>query len=261
MKAFGARQRLRDPSASIRRAGRESCDLSGVRKRRALIINADDYGYRPRYNEGILEAAGAGAVDSVSVMVERRAVDPEPLLATGIEAGLHLELPGELLARERAGKSERERALAALHDQLEAFEAAFGRPAAYLDGHHHCHAHPGLRSAIAREAHERGLPVRSTDARHRQVLRRCGVATPDRLIGRYSEEPEGALPEELDPVVEGEGELPPGVTEWMVHPGLPDPESGSGYDQARQEDLDLLLSLCALPALARFRLTHAAAFR
>jgi hypothetical protein len=101
--------------------------------------------------------------------------------------------------------------------------------------------------------------VRSADADHRRVLRSAGAATPDRLIGRYSEEPDGALPVELGPVVEGKGDLPGGITEWMVHPGHPDPESGSGYDQAREEDLDLLLSLCLLPALKSARLTHAAA--
>jgi hypothetical protein len=31
-----------------------------------------------------------------------------------------------------------------------------------------------------------------------------------------------------------------GVTEWVTHPGHPDPESGSSYDIARQEDLALL---------------------
>ena len=33
----------------------------------------------------------------------------------------------------------------------------------------------------------------------------------------------------------------PGVTEWMTHPGYPDPESGSEYDMARREDLDEIL--------------------
>jgi predicted glycoside hydrolase/deacetylase ChbG (UPF0249 family) len=226
---------------------------------RALIITADDYGYRPRYDEGIVEAATAGAVDSVSVMVTRGRVNVEPLLATGVETGLHLELPPALEQGERAGDREREAALRELDRQLEAFEAALGRPAAYLDGHRHCHAHAGLAAPIGREAARRGLPVRSIDAGHRRILRRAGAATPDRLIGRYSEEPDGALPVELQAVVEGEGSLPRGVTEWMVHPGHPDPESGSGYDQAREEDLDLLLSLGLLPALASARLTHAAA--
>jgi predicted glycoside hydrolase/deacetylase ChbG (UPF0249 family) len=230
------------------------------RDRRALIVTADDYGYAPRYDEGMLEAAGAGAVDAVSVMMRRGPLDAEPLLETGVEIGLHLDLPSEPGEGGRPGWTEPNAALAELRGQLEEFEAAFGRPAAYLDGHHHCHARPGLRAEVAREARQRGLPVRSIDARHRRILRREGVATPDRLIGRYSEEPEGALPAELQPVVEGEGSLPPGITEWMVHPGHPDPESGSGYDQARREDLDLLLSLCLLPALRRARLTHAAAF-
>lgn len=226
---------------------------------RALIISADDYGYSPRYDEGILEAVDARAVDSVSAMVTRERLDPEPLLATGVEVGLHLELAPELTQGERASPRARDEALRQLDRQLEAFAAAFTSPPAYLDGHRHCHAHAGLATAVAREAARGGLPVRSVDAGHRRILRREGVATPDRLVGRYSEEAEGALPVELRPVVDGEGELPEGVTEWMVHPGHPDPESESRYDQAREEDLDLLLSLCLLPALAGARRTHGAA--
>ncbi len=228
-------------------------------ERRLLIITADDYGYSRGYDAGITEAAAANAVDSVSVMVTRGRLDVGPLLATGVETGIHLELPLELEEGQRAGGREREGALRELDRQLEAFETALGRPAAYLDGHRHCHAHAGLAAPLGREAARRGLPVRSIDARHRRTLRRAGAATPDRLIGRYSEEPDGALPVELRGVVEGDGSLPPGVTEWMVHPGHPDPESGSGYDQARQEDLDLLLSLGLLPALASARRTHVAA--
>ena len=226
----------------------------------ALIITADDYGYSPRYDEGITEAADAEAVDAVSVMVARGRLDPDRLLATGVETGLHLELPPALAGGDRATPRELEAALGALSEQLEAFESIMGCPPAYLDGHRHCHAQSGLATGIAREARRRGLPVRSAGRGHRRILRREGVATPDRLIGRYSEEPEGALPVELRPVVDGVGGMPHGITEWMVHPGHPDPGSGSGYDQAREEDLDLLLSLCLLPALREARVTHAAAF-
>jgi predicted glycoside hydrolase/deacetylase ChbG (UPF0249 family) len=251
-------------AASVRtstaRAARASvnCDLS--RMGRGLIITADDYGYSPGYDEGIVEAAVAGAVDSVSVMVTRGRLDTGPLLQTGVETGLHLELPIELTELETVGSREREAALRALSEQLEAFESALGRPPAYLDGHRHCHAQAGLAAAVAREARRHRLPVRSIDAAHRRILRRERVATPDRLVGRYSEEPEGALPVELQAVVDGDGELDPGVTEWMVHPGYPDRDSGSGYDRAREEDLDLLLSLCLLPALRGARLNHGAAF-
>jgi hypothetical protein len=60
--------------------------------------------------------------------------------------------------------------------------------------------------------------------------------------------------------------LAPGVTEWVVHPGFPDPDSGSEYDLARKEDL-ATLTRCMVRA--RFdepvwgdavRLNHTAAF-
>jgi predicted glycoside hydrolase/deacetylase ChbG (UPF0249 family) len=224
----------------------------------ALIVTADDYGYRASYDRGILQAAAAGAVDAVSAMATRDGLKPGPLLATGVEIGLHLELPLDVIGTSRAGTREREAVLAALRDQLGRFEAMFGRPAGYLDGHRHCHAHAGLAAVVAREAGARSLPVRSVNPRHRRLLRREGVATADRLVGRFTEDGE-ALPVELRPAVEAGGELPRGVTEWMVHPGRADPASESSYNCGREEDLDLLLSMRLEPALAAARLSHAAA--
>jgi predicted glycoside hydrolase/deacetylase ChbG (UPF0249 family) len=220
-----------------------------------LIITADDYGYSPAYNAGILEAARGRAVDAVSAMVGRRWCDPEPLLATGVEVGLHLELPpGASRSPRRAGPAGRDAASERLRSQLERFERLFGRPPGHLDGHHHCHARAGLAAAVARIAAERGLPLRSVDARHRRVLRRLGALTPDLLIGRLAPS-EPALPAEL----QYPGALPSGVTEWMVHPGHRDPRSGSSYDAAREEDLRLLLGL-SLGASVRRR-SHREALR
>jgi predicted glycoside hydrolase/deacetylase ChbG (UPF0249 family) len=226
-----------------------------VRARAALIITADDYGYGQSYDRGILEAAGAGAVDAVSAMVRRDGLDAGALLDTGVEIGLHLELPEGPQIRGGAGEA----VAAAVREQLERFEELFGRPAAHLDGHHHCHARRAAAAIVAREAAARGIPVRSVDDAHRALLRRAGVATPDRLVGRLSEEAQAALPVELRPAVEEGGELPRGVTEWMVHPGHADPGSGSAYDLARKEDLDLLLGLSLDPALSAARLSHRAA--
>jgi predicted glycoside hydrolase/deacetylase ChbG (UPF0249 family) len=227
-----------------------------VQGQAALIVTADDYGYRPAYDDGILEAAAAGAVDAVSAMVTRGGCHPEPLLATGVEMGLHLELSERVTRAATAGDPDR--ALDALREQLERFEDLFGRPAAFIDGHHHCHAGAGLADALAREAGERSLAVRSIDAAHRRLLWRMGVATPDRLVGRLTER-EAAVPEELRAPVMNGGELPAGVTEWMVHPGYPDPGSSSDYDRGRREDLDLLLGLRLESTLAQARLTHLAA--
>lgn len=190
------------------------------------MITADDYGYWPSYNQGILEGIEMGAIDCVSAMVERKDCDPEPLLATGVEIGLHIEFEGRWGPRSGAP------ARTALRVQLERFGDLFGRWPAFLNGHKHCHARPELATPVFQTAQQIGVPVRSVNPDHRQWLRERGIPTPDTLIGRMrSNEP--AEPPELRA-------LPEGVTEWVTHPGHPDSESGSSYDIARQEDLALL---------------------
>ncbi len=194
-----------------------------------LIIAADDYGYWPSYNRGILEAVNRGAVDSVGVLVEREHCDPKPLLDSGVEIGLHLEFDGRWGVRSGAP------ARSAVEIQLDRFSRLFGAWPAYIDGHHHCHARPELAEPVARAASQLGIAVRSVDAGHRQLLRERRIPTQDHLIGRNSSgEPQ---------TDEALRELEPGVTIWMVHPGHADSESGSSYDMARFEDLDLLLRL------------------
>jgi chitin disaccharide deacetylase len=168
-----------------------------------LVITGDDYGYWPSYNEGILEAIEMGGLDCVSAMVEREYCEPEPLLETGVEIGLHIEFEGRWGPRSGAP------ARTALRVQLERFGDLFGRWPSFLNGHKHCHARPELATPVLQTAQQIGAPVRSVNPDHRQWLRE--VRNP-----------------------------PPGVTEWMVHPGHPDSESGSSYDLARQEDLNLL---------------------
>jgi predicted glycoside hydrolase/deacetylase ChbG (UPF0249 family) len=194
------------------------------RPKRQLIITADDYGYWPSYNEGILASIEAGAIDAVSVMVERDHCDPAPLLESGVEVGLHIDFEGRWGPRSGAP------AKSSLRVQLDRFVDLFHRWPAFLNGHHHCHARPELATPVLQTAQQIGVPVRSVNPDHRQWLRERGIATPDLLIGRLkSNEPEE--PEELR-------SLPVGVTEWFTHPGYPDPDSGSGYDVARREDLE-----------------------
>jgi predicted glycoside hydrolase/deacetylase ChbG (UPF0249 family) len=199
-----------------------------------LIVTADDYGLARAYDEGILEAVRADAVDAVSAMVLR---DPEPgpLLESGVEVGLHLEPLSS----------------ASLDAQVKRFEELFGRVPAHIDGHHHCHAH-GARwaLAVARVGRRLRIRVRSVSARHRRLLRSLGVITNDHLVGRLREA-EPALPAE---VVCAAGNAPlPGITEWMTHPGRRDPHSRSGYDEGREEDLRLLLALAEDPSLRKQR--------
>jgi predicted glycoside hydrolase/deacetylase ChbG (UPF0249 family) len=187
-----------------------------------LVINADDYGYAPAYDAGIVEAANAGAIDGASVMA-MRGPDPAPLLEAGIELGLHLE------------------ASPSPADQAAAFERLVGRAPDYLDGHHHVHGAPEHAAEVAALAVRLSVPVRSVDDAHRAFLSESGVATPDRLLGRLDES-EPALPAEIAAWLAG-GAPGRGVTEWMVHPGYLDPSTGSAYDAGRAEDLALLLEL------------------
>jgi predicted glycoside hydrolase/deacetylase ChbG (UPF0249 family) len=198
-----------------------------VPPQRQLIITADDYGYWPTYNEGILAAIEAGAIDAVSAMVDREHCDPAPLLECGVEVGLHIEFEGRWGPRSAAP------ARTALRVQMDRFVDLFHRWPAFLNGHRHCHARPEMATPVLQTAQQIGVPVRSVGRDHRQWLRERGVATPDLLIGRLRTH-EPVEPPELR-------SLPRGVTEWCVHPGYPDAESGSEYDLARREDLDAVL--------------------
>jgi predicted glycoside hydrolase/deacetylase ChbG (UPF0249 family) len=209
-----------------------------------LIITADDWGYSERYNAGILEAARVGAVDSVGAMVLRPACDPAPLIETGVEVGLHLELPEGTADMELPRR------------QKEMFESAFLRSPAYLDGHLHCHVVAPLAAAVEELALELGVSVRAIDADHRFRLRERGIGCADRLAGRMGEH-EPALPGPIAAALGG-GELPPGVTEWVVHPGLTDAQTGSRYDAGRERDLELLLELARDELLLAARTTHRA---
>ena len=193
---------------------------------RMLVITADDYGYWPSYNEGILAAVEMGALDCVSAMVEREYCDPEPLKESGVEIGLHIEFEARWGPRSGAP------ARTALQVQLDRFVDLFGRWPSFLNGHKHCHARPELATPVFQTAKQIGVPVRSVNPDHRQWLRERGIDTPDLLIGRMRTNEEGEPPEVRNP--------PPGITEWMTHPGYPDPASGSSYDLARQEDLNFL---------------------
>jgi predicted glycoside hydrolase/deacetylase ChbG (UPF0249 family) len=164
-----------------------------------------------------------------------------------VEVGLHLEL------------GDTARAESELAAQIEAFTGLYGRAPAYIDGHRHCHAEGDAARAVGEFAAARRLPVRSVDQRHRDLLRALGVPTADRLVGRYSEGHD-FLPPEIAAVLEG-GELPAGVTEWMVHPGHGDPGLGSSYDAGREEDLRRLLDLANHRALRRIRRTHEQSLR
>jgi predicted glycoside hydrolase/deacetylase ChbG (UPF0249 family) len=204
---------------------------------KALVVNADDLGYDPEIDRGILEAHARGIATSATAMVET------PFAAAALRAapatlgvGLHAVLdPG-------AGEAEAERALLA---QLARFEALRGAPPTHLDSHRHAHAAPAVLAAFARVAAARALPVRALDPAMRASLRAAGVATADRFLGDAALRPAWTEASLLAAIAA----LEDGVTEIMAHPGHPPSHARTSFGAEREIELAALVSPRARPAL------------
>jgi chitin disaccharide deacetylase len=151
---------------------------------RILVINADDLGFAPGVNRGILEAHAAGTVSSASMMVNtpafEEAVERVQREAPRLGVGLHLNLvvgaplsnvpslvdsatgrfcPLDVLVRRAlAGQMDPTEVRRECEAQLAALVAA-GITPTHIDSHRHAHAMPGVLPAVAAVAHEAGIPV------------------------------------------------------------------------------------------------------
>jgi predicted glycoside hydrolase/deacetylase ChbG (UPF0249 family) len=200
---------------------------------RRLIVNADDLGYDPEIDRGILEAHDRGLVTSATAMVET------PFAAAALAAapatlGIGLHLVVDQAAREAEARG-------ALLRQLDRFEALRGAPPTHLDSHKHAHARPAILAAVAAVAAARGLPVRAMDEGLRASLRAFGIATTDAFLGDAARRPawtEAGLVEALL-------RLPEGVTELMAHPGYRPSEAVTSFGVEREEELRALTSVAA----------------
>jgi len=151
---------------------------------RLLVINADDLGFAPGVNRGIVEAHEAGTLSSASMMVTTpafgEAVELVHARVPRLGVGLHLNLvsgrplstaptltdprTGAFHSLEQLGR----RALAGRVDaadvrrecdaQLEALLAARVTPT-HLDSHRHSHALPGVLPAVLASAIAHGVPI------------------------------------------------------------------------------------------------------
>jgi predicted glycoside hydrolase/deacetylase ChbG (UPF0249 family) len=203
-----------------------------------LVVNADDLGYDPEIDRGILDAHARGIVTSATAMVDtpfaEAALRAAPAtLGLGLHAVLDPSLP-------------RAAAEAALLRQLERFEALRGAPPDHLDSHKHAHAAPALLEAFAAVAAPRRLPVRALDGAMRAALRARGVATTDHFLGDASARPawtEASLAAAL-------AALPEGTTELMAHPGYAPSRVPTSFGVEREVELGALVSPAARAAAA-----------
>ena len=253
-----------------------------------LIINADDLGLAPSVNAGIEDAVGAGVVTAASMLVNtagfddavRRAAALGPRLDVGLHfnltlgspvspaetvpslvdgAGRFLPLAGfvrrALAGRVRAGDVRREA------DAQLARLAASGLRASHADSHHHVHALPVVRGALAAAATSAGVswvrrpvePLFARPTRFSGVVKRATLALVWMLSGGPAG-PAGTLSfrglalrggarfqSDLLALLD---DLPEGLTELIVHPGRADPSLASldSYVEERADELAALLS-------------------
>jgi len=174
---------------------------------RTVLVVADDLGYDPAIDQGILEAHVGGIVTAASAFVEgpfaASALASAPrTLAIGLHLALSPGTTGEVAEMEIAR-------------QLLRFEAIRGTPPVHVDGHKHVHAEPPVLAALLRIAGPRRLRIRALDPAMRDLIRAAGALACDNFLGDAGLRP-CWTPGRLALVA---ASLPGGTTEIMMHPG------------------------------------------
>jgi predicted glycoside hydrolase/deacetylase ChbG (UPF0249 family) len=139
--------------------------------RKQLIVNADDFGFTPDVNEGIIETHHRGILTATTLMANGAAFEDAVRLARetpSLDIGCHLVLiGGESLLTGRPYPRSVPRLLAALarrelrpYDEMKAQTqriVAAGIQPTHLDTHKHTHLAPAVLDAVARISEEFGI--------------------------------------------------------------------------------------------------------
>jgi predicted glycoside hydrolase/deacetylase ChbG (UPF0249 family) len=193
--------------------------------RRAVLVVADDLGYDPAIDQGILEAHARGIVTAASALVDGSLAGAALAAAPDtLGLGLHLALPAGT-REEEAGRE--------IVRQLRLFEDIRGAPPVHVDGHKHVHAEPPVLAALLRVAGPLRLRVRALDAPMRDRIRASGARACDHFLGDASLRP-CWTPARLLAAVSG---LSGGTTEIMMHPGMRPTHVRTSFGVEREVEL------------------------
>lgn len=215
-----------------------------------LIINADDFGLRPGIDRGVRLLLEAGAISSVSVLVNQSSSrDALSFLQRNPQfgAGLHLDLDsyfyeagfctdhrGKFLVPELFFDNPvlLQRIADDLQEQIERFADCVGRKPDHLDGHHHVHLFPAVLPMVVKYLVEAQIPavrfiksfyqLSSERAAAMELLEKNGIAFAEKLVIGTTLPPAGSACS----------------TEMLVHPAADLPEE----EPWRIEQLRQLLS-------------------
>ena len=235
-----------------------------------LIVNADDFGFTPGVNAGIIHAHRHGVLTSATLMANGAAFDDAVRLAhetPSLDIGCHLVLvQGRSLLTGRPFPATLNRLLfalarkqldvyAELRAQIGKIQQAGLRPT-HLDAHKHSHILPGIFRAVVRLAQEFSvpyvrlplddtvpfarIPCRLAGVFYRRLARNHNVRMTDhflgfRLTGFLTEHTFAATLKSLSE----------GRTEFMCHPGFADQDLQAAHTrlkEARVRELEALTS-------------------
>jgi predicted glycoside hydrolase/deacetylase ChbG (UPF0249 family) len=258
--------------------------------RKQLVVNADDFGFTPDVNQGIVEAHREGILTAPTLMANGAAFDDAVRLARespSLDIGCHLVLiGGKSLVTGRALPATVPQLLAALakrqiraYDELKAqiqrIRAA-AIVASHLDTHKHTHLAPPVLDAVARLGEEFGIrwvrrpfdfPLNAQAGAVPALKRMTSRAMTllrgrfHRVLARHGCRTTGHFAgfqitgrfraAELVALL---GALPEGSTELMCHPGRCGPELRSArtrLKESRERELEALVAPETRDAIVR----------
>src|SRR5436190_13254290 len=208
--------------------------------RRAVIVNADDFGQSAGINRGIIAAHERGIVTSASLMVRWPAAVAAAAYARAhprLSVGLHVDL-GEAIYRagewialyELVDRHDARAVEAEVRAQLARCRELLRRDPTHLDSHQHVHTEEPTLSVLDSIARELRVPLRHRSSRVRHDGRFYGQTRTGEPLGG------GITPAHLMEMLRG---LPPGGTEVACHPGWAD-DLATMYQAERQIELETL---------------------
>lgn len=226
-----------------------------------LITNADDFGLTDGVNRAIESAIDFGTVSSTTIMINMplaenavRWVKEHDIKCTGIhlnltcgrpvlspsevpslvdERGIFYRHRPEMIVHAKPDDIRRE-----LYAQVEKF-LSFGLVPTHIDGHHHIQLYDEILATFKGICRDFKLPMRHTDDRVKEILKREGIRTTDHFTLKFYAE--NATIDIMKEIISDNWD---GVLEIMLHPGYNDNdlESISSYNRFREKELGVLLS-------------------
>lgn len=229
-----------------------------------LIVNADDLGYNPGVNRGIITAFEEGVVTSTTMLVNgdyfEDTVELVNRCRNELGAGLHVNLTrgnpvsspakvSSLLDNNRffweidvlyQKELVREEIKEEIISQLDKLKDSGIYPT-HMDAHHHLQHHPLVLEVMSEIALIYKLPLRNVGEKTKKFFRENNIPTPDYFISSFFGK--GATEDNLMTWLKElkiKGDL---IVEVMTHPGYREGfNTRSSYREGRERELEILCS-------------------